>query len=393
MKMAPLGRKGLHDLIINRLGLAILRGELVTGNSEICSELLLCRTLQVSRTALREAIKVLASKGLVELRPKVGVRVRPRSEWRLLDPDLLAWQSEAGVDEHFIRNLCEVRLVVETAAAELAATRATAEERDRLQQHYDEMERNVRDKAVYDRVDIDFHEAIFAGCHNELLQQMSATISTALRAQNRSGSDEDVEASLLLHKEIAKSICQRKQTAARAAMENLIRHTADVFYQAFHPGSSDGWRMGDLTARLEEGDERLERSARRRAMLDDADTQDTVEGLPFIGGRIDVGLCEIDVAERTTVLEVRLYRAAGVESEDVGSSARQRFGEATHSATRLENAFALHSPGPLGFGEQAPFAHVPPLSSRIELRRGKQRPLIAEGSGVVLSVAETRDAT
>src|SRR5260221_13806182 len=143
MKMAPLGRKGLHDLIINRLGLAILRGELVTGNSEICSELLLCRTLQVSRTALREAIKVLASKGLVELRPKVGVRVRPRSEWRLLDPDLLAWQSEAGVDEHFIRNLCEVRLVVETAAAELAATRATAEERDRLQQHYDEMERNV----------------------------------------------------------------------------------------------------------------------------------------------------------------------------------------------------------------------------------------------------------
>jgi DNA-binding FadR family transcriptional regulator len=185
----------------------------------------------------------LASKGLVELRPKVGVRVRPRKDWHLLDPDLLAWQSEAGVDEQFIRNLCEVRLIVETAAAGFAAVRATPEERDRLQRRYSEMESNVRDKAAYDRADIKFHEAIFSACHNELLQQMSVTISTALRAQNRSGSDDDLESSLARHKQVAKTICQGDQAVARAAMENLILYTAETFYQVFHPGSAEGWKF------------------------------------------------------------------------------------------------------------------------------------------------------
>ena len=241
--MVPLERKGLHEVIVNRLALAIFRGEIGNGDLDIFSELHMCRSLQVSRTALREAIKVLASKGLVELRPKVGVRVRPRKDWHLLDPDLLAWQSEAGVDEQFIRNLCEVRLIVETAAAGLAAVRATPEERNQLQQRYNEMESNVHDKVVYDRADIKFHEAIFAACHNELLQQMSVTISTALRAQNRSGNDEDLEASMALHKEVTKTIYGGDQAVARTAMENLILHTAETFYQTFHPGSTEGWKF------------------------------------------------------------------------------------------------------------------------------------------------------
>ena len=73
---------------------------------------------------------MLISKGLVEVRPKVGVRIRPRGDWNLFDPDVLAWQSEVVVDEEFVRTLCEVRLIVETSAAALAATRAIPEERD-----------------------------------------------------------------------------------------------------------------------------------------------------------------------------------------------------------------------------------------------------------------------
>ena len=248
--MVPLERKGLHEVIVNHLALAILRGEIGHGDPDMFSELYLCRSLQVSRTALREAIKVLASKGLVELRPKVGVRVRPRKDWYLLDPDLLAWQNEAGVDEQFIRNLCEVRLIVETAAAGLAAVRATPEERHRLQQRYNDMESNVRDKVAYDRADIKFHEAIFAACHNELLQQMSVTISTALRAQNRSGSDENLEGSLAQHRQIAKTICSGDQAMARAAMENLILHTAATFHQMFHPGATEGWMFHVRPSRI-----------------------------------------------------------------------------------------------------------------------------------------------
>lgn len=238
MNMLPLERKGLHSQIIRRLGLAVLRGEIgnEAGNS---SELDLCRRLDVSRTALREAIKVLASKGLVELRPRIGMRVRPRHEWHLLDPDLLAWQSEAAVDEQFIRNLCEVRLIVETAACGLAAVRATRKERDAVQRQYKQMEQLITDKAAYDQADVKFHEAIFAACNNELLQNMSGTISTALRAQNRSGSDTDVEDSLALHQEVANQIHRGEPAAARTAMENLILHTAEVFYEVFHPGSAD----------------------------------------------------------------------------------------------------------------------------------------------------------
>jgi DNA-binding FadR family transcriptional regulator len=241
--MGPLERVGLHDQIVRRLGLAILRGEMAEGDHDGCSELNLCRTLQVSRTALREATKVLASKGLVELRPKVGVRIRPRPEWHLLDPDLLSWQYEAGVDEKFIRNLCEVRLIVETAAVGLAAVRATAAERNVIQEQCQNMERNVRNKAAYDEADIRFHEALFAACHNELLQQMSGTIRTALSFQNRSGGEEDVDASLMLHKEISRLVVLGDAAGARGAMEALILHTAQTFHQAFHPGSADGWQI------------------------------------------------------------------------------------------------------------------------------------------------------
>lgn len=141
----------------------------------------LCRELNVSRTVLRQAIKVLEAKGLVEVRPRMGVRVRPRDHWNLVDPDLLAWQTELRPDTFFIRNLYEVRMILEPAAAELAAVRANDEEIRTLERWYSEMERTAADTQAFIAADLQFHSAIFAACHNDLLQRMSSTIGNALR--------------------------------------------------------------------------------------------------------------------------------------------------------------------------------------------------------------------
>src|SRR5882762_613163 len=115
--------QSLHGRIVHAIGRRILSGDLRPG------ELLPAEPeLGASRTVVREAVKVLAAKGLVESRPKTGTRVRPPASWNLLDPDVLAWQQEGTPQPIFLRKLTEVRLIVEPAAAELAARRARAPE-------------------------------------------------------------------------------------------------------------------------------------------------------------------------------------------------------------------------------------------------------------------------
>src|SRR5262250_3757907 len=95
---ASLPRERLHDRLTREIALGILRGGIGQGESALSTEGDLCRHFNVSRTILREAVKVLAAKGLIEVRPRTGIRVRPRDEWNLVDPDLLGWLCEAGVD-------------------------------------------------------------------------------------------------------------------------------------------------------------------------------------------------------------------------------------------------------------------------------------------------------
>src|SRR5437867_635932 len=116
--VAPIRRERLHDQVTRQIALGIMRGEIGQGESGLSTEIDLCHHFDVSRTVLRESVKVLAAKGLIEVRPKTGLRVRPRSDWNLVDPDLLGWLCEAGVDDEFVRNLCELRLIVEPPAAE-----------------------------------------------------------------------------------------------------------------------------------------------------------------------------------------------------------------------------------------------------------------------------------
>ena len=227
-RMTPVLRRGLHRQVVHQLGLGVLRGQLRPGET-LPDEAALSPQFGVSRTVLREAIKVLAAKGLVESRPRVGTRVRPRRDWNFFNPDVLAWRYEAGLDEGFLRDLTEVREIIEPAAARLAAARATAEERVEIEARCRRLEAvAVADDAGYIDADMAFHAAILEASHNDLLTRLGDTIAVALRFSREltvtiPGSG---VAGMPTHWTVTRAICDQDPGAAEKAMHGLLRHTA-----------------------------------------------------------------------------------------------------------------------------------------------------------------------
>jgi DNA-binding FadR family transcriptional regulator len=220
-------RGGLHGQIVHAIGRQILSGKVAPG--ELLPAL---PSLPASRTVLREAIKVLAAKGLVESRPRTGTRVRPRHAWNLLDPDVLAWQQDASASPAFLGKLTEVRLIIEPAAAELAARRAAASEIQAIEQAYTDMESALHggseDYEAFDRADMRFHQAIVRACGNDLLQQMGQVVYSALLLsfQATSRLPGRAKASLPEHRAILNSIRGHHARRAGQAMRRLVQTTA-----------------------------------------------------------------------------------------------------------------------------------------------------------------------
>ncbi len=154
-------RRGLHGEVVHLIGLQIMSGELKPGDP-LPPEDELTSNLAVSRTVLREAVRVLAAKGLVDARPKVGTRVRARADWNILDPDVLSWRAEASNDSRLYEETTEVRLAIEPLAARLAATRATEDETSGIAEAYAAMEDGVDDQVAYLAADLRFHDRILA---------------------------------------------------------------------------------------------------------------------------------------------------------------------------------------------------------------------------------------
>lgn len=220
--------RSLHGQVAHDLGGRILRGDLAPG-AVLPNEADFSVRLRVSRTALREAIKILAAKGLVESRPKTGTRVRPRADWNLLDPDVLAWQFAAGPVTRFIKDLFELRQMIEPQAAAMAARRAGAAEIERIEQAYLGMEQAGNDSDLWIDPDLRFHQAIIRATGNELLWPLGAIIETALATSFRvSSTDWDGPIhSLPLHRDILDAIRKHDPEAAHGAMQRLLEGAAD----------------------------------------------------------------------------------------------------------------------------------------------------------------------
>ena len=221
-------RRGLHREVVHQLGLFVLGNGTAPG-ATLPDETALSERFGVSRTVVREAIKVLASKGLVESRPKVGTQVRPRRSWNLLDSDVLVWRYEAGPDEGFLEDISEVREIIEPPAAAFAAKRATTVEVAEILAWCDRMEDAAADDGDdYIDADMGFHTAILDACHNDLLAQLSDTITMALRLSRRltvsvPGSS---LAAMPAHWAVARAIRDHEPRAAEDSMRELLRVTA-----------------------------------------------------------------------------------------------------------------------------------------------------------------------
>jgi DNA-binding FadR family transcriptional regulator len=217
-------------------------GNGTTPGATLPDEAALSERFGVSRTVVREAVKVLASKGLVESRPKVGTLVRPRRHWNLLDPDVLAWRYEAGPDAGFLEDVSEVRAIIEPPAAALTAERATSAEVDEILDWCSRMEEAAADDGDdYIDADMAFHTAILDACHNDLLAQLSDTITMALRLSRRltvsvAGSS---LAAMPAHWAVAHAIREREPQAAERAMHELLRVTASDIGRALRAATRE----------------------------------------------------------------------------------------------------------------------------------------------------------
>lgn len=170
----------LHGKVAHELGRRVVGGVYPAG-ALLPNEEQLCAELQVSRTPLREAVKVLAAKGLLESRPRIGTRVRSKDLWNLLDPDILAWRCATGPDAEFLRHLTELREIIEPAAASLAASSRTEEQLELIAAALQAMN-NAQTMAQWVEADLAFHTAILKATNNPLLMPLAAIIDSALES-------------------------------------------------------------------------------------------------------------------------------------------------------------------------------------------------------------------
>ena len=169
-----------HSVLAQRLGVAIVTGHHAPA-SVLRGEIELAEDFGVSRSVIREALRTLAAKGLVVSRPKTGTRVRDRHEWNLLDPELLGWMFEGAPPLPFVRSLFQLRLIVEPAAAELAAVGRTARQLSAMGHALETMSTYGLADETGRAADQQFHALVLQATDNELLVSLSASIAAAVR--------------------------------------------------------------------------------------------------------------------------------------------------------------------------------------------------------------------
>ena len=208
---------------LDLLGVAIMSGRYAPGAS-IPPEPLLGEELGVSRTVVREAVKSLVAKGLVTTGPKVGTRVLPAEQWNWFDPDVVVWQSQVGLTREFLRDLQELRRVVEPAAVRMAAERATAEDIAGIEAAYEGMRRAVEEGGDYVTYDLRFHQGLLRACHNRMVQQMSKALAALLRTsfEISTSRKDGPRSSLPLHRAVLDAVIARNPAKAEKAILVLI---------------------------------------------------------------------------------------------------------------------------------------------------------------------------
>ena len=169
------------DRLTRQFGRQIAHGEFEAG-AALPSEAELCVRFDASRNVIREVIKVLSTKKLIDAQRHRGLFVMPQGQWNYLDADVLEWALEKGSNPELIRSLVEVRSLIEPTIARWAAERATAVDLVAIEASYNAMNANLHDTHAFQDADILFHKAILIATHNVVILQLSDAVSALQRA-------------------------------------------------------------------------------------------------------------------------------------------------------------------------------------------------------------------
>lgn len=212
------------DRTIEQFGNDIIRGVYPKGTL-LPTEAELCMVYDVSRATLREVIKVLSAKKLIDTQSRKGVLVNPREEWNYLDSEVLEWVLATGENYDFIQTLLEMRRVVEPAIAEWAAQRASAADLAEMEAALNDMAAQYEDKQRFNLADIRFHKALNASAHNYVIKQLGEAISTLQHAVFDATylQDEAVkELTIRQHRELFEAVRMKNPRIARKISASMI---------------------------------------------------------------------------------------------------------------------------------------------------------------------------
>lgn len=222
----PAKEEGQVERIMRELGTAIVSGQYPPG-ATMPTEQDIGLTLGAGRNAVREAVKMLVSKGFIRTERRAGITVRPKANWNLLDPEVLAWSlGDPEIREQLLLDLTELRQSIEPAVAELAARKATTTQILRLFEAYEQMERYAHDRERAIEADILFHRRMAEAANNQLMTSIARAFDMLLRLNFQLTIDADEGRSFIRnleeHRLIAEAIQRREPAAAAAAMRKLL---------------------------------------------------------------------------------------------------------------------------------------------------------------------------
>lgn len=217
----------LHNRAVDELGRRIVDGRIATGTVVLATAL--AEDLGVGRSVIREAVRVLQSLGLVTSVRRLGIRVLPRAEWNVFDPQLIAWRLEGDQRGAQLRSLTELRCSVEPMAAELAAQHAPADLAEDLLRVAAAMRTIGRsgDLEAFLELDIRFHALVLAASGNEMFAAMDGMIGEVLSGRTQLGlmPTHPHEEALQLHIDVAVAVQAGDVSGARGAMDRIMRRT------------------------------------------------------------------------------------------------------------------------------------------------------------------------
>lgn len=188
----------------------------------------LSKEFDVSRTVMREALSMLLARDMLDVRPKIGTRIRPMSDWRMIDEDVVNWRFRAKPDPLFLRDVIEFRCLIEPRASAQAAARGSAADIAAIRDAFDAFRQLRPTEPGYLEADEVFHTRIVTASGNQFFRQMVAIVRGALSTVTPIVTDREgmYEAAIRSHLRVVEAIERRDPKEAESAALALIESAA-----------------------------------------------------------------------------------------------------------------------------------------------------------------------